>query len=389
MKKIVPVLAIASMLLFSGCGKNEKADTGKPVIKVNDSVITRKMIDSSIKKESAMLGNLDAEKDEDKFLYLIYKNKTVNDLIIKELLRQEAVKRNITVSEEEIDDKIQKLTEQVGGKSKFDSYFSANKINKKDFRKKIEFDLLNDKIVEDLAGKKAPDEKEIKAFYEKNKDEYFKHPEQVKASHILISASEPMIRARIESDPKESKALSAEEVDEKVKEELAEAKIKAKKILAEVKADPEKFEEIARKKSQDPSSAKKGGDLGFFAKNKMVPSFSKAAFDIKPGKISELVKTEYGYHIIKVVDRKKAGVVPFDEVKIQIGRYLNNKKKTNELKKLLLGLKNKAEIEFLDDNYNPEKIQKEIKEQIKNQQTKKKPVKKTAPDLEKNKEVKK
>ena len=382
MKKVVLSLMAASVLLLSGCGQ-KNADNSKPVIKVNDSVITEKMVEDSINTQSAVLGKLDKKSPEDSFLHLIYKNKAVNDVILKELLRQEAKKRNITVSEKEIDAKIDEIIEKFGGKAKFEAHFAANKIDKNEFRKTVEFELMNEKIVNQILGEDIVSEKEVKDFYDKNKEKYFVKPEEVKASHILISASEPAIRSKITEEDKDKK-LSEEEINKKVKAEMDEAKNRAEKVLEDVKANPEKFAEIAKKESQDPSSAQKGGDLGFFSKDKMVPAFAKAAFDTKPGEISGLVKTEYGYHIIKVVDRKKAGEVPFDEVKDKIKNYLSDQKKMDALKKLLIGLRNNAKIEYLDEEYDPEKIQQKIQEHIKKQKEEKglpgKPIKKEAED---------
>ena len=102
MKKITITLMAASMVFLSGCGQKEKADLGPAVIKVNNSVITKGMVDASFKTGALASDNIDVNKPENRFIYLIYKNKTVNDLIVKELLTQEADKRKISISDEEI-----------------------------------------------------------------------------------------------------------------------------------------------------------------------------------------------------------------------------------------------------------------------------------------------
>ncbi len=99
----------------------------------------------------------------------------------------------------------------------------------------------------------------------------------------------------------------------------------ARQILADVKAHPEKFADLAREKSTDTISAKKGGDLGTFGSGRMVPEFEKVAFALKPGEISDVVKTQYGYHIITVTERKEGEPKPFDQVKEQIRATLRNK----------------------------------------------------------------
>ena len=119
---------------------------------------------------------------------------------------------------------------------------------------------------------------------------------------------------------------------------MAEKKAKIDAIRKELQGDLTKFAKVAKDKSEDPGSASKGGDLGFFPKGRMVPEFENAAFSLKPNTLSEVVKTNYGYHIIMVTDRKAASKDPFE--------------------------KSKDTIEYVDPSYNPDKIQEEVKKQL-------------------------
>ena len=131
-------------------------------------------------------------------------------------------------------------------------------------------------------------DEQVRAYYDSNQPLY--STTQIRASHILV------------------------------KEEDV-----AKQILAELRAHPEKFADLAREKSTDTTSAKKGGDLGLFGQGRMVPDFERVAFALKPGEISDVVKTQYGYHIITVTERKEGEAKPFDQVKEQIRATLRNK----------------------------------------------------------------
>jgi len=123
----------------------------------------------------------------------------------------------------------------------------------------------------------------------------------------------------------------------------------AKQILADVKAHPDKFADIAREKSTDAISAKKGGDLGTFGTGRMVPEFEKVAFSLKPGEISDVVKTQYGYHIIMVTDRKEGEPKPFDQVKEQIRATLRNKALQDQVQGHFDQLKKDAALTINDD----------------------------------------
>src|SRR5919198_2270563 len=123
----------------------------------------------------------------------------------------------------------------------------------------------------------------------------------------------------------------------------------ARQILAEVKAHPEKFADLAREKSTDTTSAAKGGDLGTFSPGRMVPEFDKVAFALKPGEISDVVKTQYGYHIIMVTERKDGEPRPFDQVKEQIRAALRSRMVQDQVQGHLDELKKAADLK-VDEN---------------------------------------
>ena len=163
-------------------------------------------------------------------------------------------------------------------------------------------------------------EADAKKFYDTTPEE-FKNPETVKASHILF-------------------LVNKDDSDDVVKQKEA----AAKKAAARAKKG-EDFSKLAKELSEEPGAKTSGGDLGFFAKDRMVPEFAAVAFSQKPGEISDPVKTQFGWHIIKVTEKKPAGTVPFEEVKDQITTYLKNAKQREAVQAVLKKLKDSAQIE--------------------------------------------
>jgi peptidyl-prolyl cis-trans isomerase C len=125
-----------------------------------------------------------------------------------------------------------------------------------------------------------------------------------------------------------------------------------KNVLAEAQAvlkqarDGSDFAELARKHSADGSAAQ-GGDLNFFTKGQMVPAFDQVAFALKPGEMSDVVTTQFGYHIIKVTERRPPSTVPFDQVSARIKEYLTGQRKQERAQAFIESLKQKAKIEVL------------------------------------------
>ena len=203
-----------------------------------------------------------------------------------------------------------------------------------------EFKYKNEKVKldyafikpEDLEAKITPDEAEIKAAYEKNRSRY-QVPEKRVVRYGLVDLSQLRQNAQISDD--ELKAQYQQNIQQyqvsnrvhaehillmtvgKTDAEVEEIRQKAEDVLKQAKKVGN-FEELAKKYSEDPGSKDKGGDLGWITQGQTVPEFEKTAFSLDKGKISDLVKTQYGFHIIKVLDKETAHTKPFDEVKDSI-----------------------------------------------------------------------
>ena len=204
-------------------------------------------------------------------------------------------------------------------------------------------------------------ESEAKKYYDENQDK-FKYPQRVRASHILISANPEQIAKKI---VEEKKDVTQPELVKMVEKQMAELKDKAEKLQSQVKKAPSTFAKVAKENSQDTGSAIRGGDLGFFAKDEMVEPFAKAAFELAPNTISEVVQTPYGFHIIMTTDRSEAGTLSFEQSKKDIINYLEGQDKVDILKNKIESLRKEAKIEYFNDDFNPENIQKKIREAAK------------------------
>lgn len=360
-KKLFATIAISTMLL-TGCTFQKDV-----IIKVNGEGITQSQYNQAFDKaaSNSMFSQMgiDLKKDKNSFLYLMMKDKIVNELIVKKLIDEEMAKKHINVTKADIDAELKNLIDKVGSKEKFNEILKQNGISSSQFKKDLNEEVKMKKLVSAISTIKITDA-DAKKFYNENINK-FKYPDKVRASHILISANPEEIKQKIISDPA-NKGLSKEEIQAKIDKELAAKREKAVKILAEVKNNPDSFARIAKESSDDATSAKKGGDLGFFSKQEMVEPFAKAAFSQKPNTISDIVQSPYGYHIILVKDRMKAGQEPFEKVKGEVILYLENQAQVKVLENLIESLKKQAKIEYVNPEYNPTSIQDALKKQAKN-----------------------
>jgi foldase protein PrsA len=195
-----------------------------------------------------------------------YGEAALDTLIAEKIVELEGDEKDIKIKDSEIEDELQSIKDSYGGDKAFDEALASSGASVDSLKENIETYLMTEKLLKDRVS--ITDE-QIKEYFEANK-ESFAQEEQVEASHILVE------------DEK-----TAKEVKDKLD-------------------DGGDFAELAKVYSTDTSNAETGGELGFFAKGKMVEEFEEKAFAMKAGEISEPVKTEFGYHIIKVTDKKEA-----------------------------------------------------------------------------------
>ncbi|MGM0438314.1 MAG: peptidylprolyl isomerase [Bacillota bacterium] len=247
-----------------------------------------------------------------------FRKTKLDGMITMELLKKEAEKRNIELSEEEKDEMFNQQLASIKQNNNLTDDQLLSSLNEQGISSLEEYkgiflennkdNLVLNKLMQEVTKEVSISDEEAKEYYNNNKNQY-EYGEQVNASHILL------------------------EDEEKVEE-----------VLNKVN-NGQNFAELAEEYSQGPT-AEDGGKLGFFEKGDMVPAFEEKAFDLEVGEISEeAVKTDYGYHIIKVTDKKEAGVASFEEVKSNIKENLSNQQRQKAWDDFVNKLREEAEIE--------------------------------------------
>jgi peptidyl-prolyl cis-trans isomerase D len=357
-----------SMLLYlvpqtPGTGEASSTDT---IAKVGDETV-------STAEVRQQLAEVEQRNQVPKQLESLYVRQILNQLIFQKEMQYEAKRLGIRVSDQEQADRIRQFLptayngDTFVGRDRYASEVQARfqltvpvfeelirqGLLQDKFRKLVtdgvsvgpselqdEFKYKNEKVKldyafikpEDLEAKITLDEAEIKAAYEKNRSRY-QVPEKRVARYGLIDLNQLRQTAQVSDD--ELKAQYQQNIQQyqvpnrvhvehillmtvgKTDAEVEEIRQKAEDVLKQAKKGA-KFEDLAKKYSEDPGTKDKGGDLGWLTQGQTVPEFEKTAFGLDKGKMSDLVKTQYGFHIIKVLDKETAHTKPFDEVKDSI-----------------------------------------------------------------------
>jgi peptidyl-prolyl cis-trans isomerase C len=265
-----------------------------------------------------------------------FRKNIINSLVEQEVLYQESSAQGIKIEPAEIKTELENFKKQFETEDAFkkqiaEMNFTEEIILSQIGRSKSIQKFINDKIMPDI--KVSNDD--VKKYYDSHPDE-FKLPERVHASHILVKV-----------DPKDKDA-------EKLKKE-------AKKKIEGIKTKLDKgedFAKLATENSDCPSKAK-GGDLGFFERGQMVKPFEEAAFSLKPGEVSAIVETQFGYHIIKAQEKKEASTLAFDEIKEKLQQKLKDDRFKETFPNYMETLKKKYTIEIVEDMSAPKPAAKE------------------------------
>ena len=302
-----------------------QATTAKPVpaplpevvARVNGETISGKDLDDAVRTVAGRAGPIPPDERD-----RVYRG-VLDNMIGYRLMIQEAKARKVAVTDADIDAQVSQIRAQFPSDAQFQQALAAQKTTLEAVRNDTRDEISAEKLVEgEIADKVTVKPEAVTDFYQKNQDKFQQGP-RVRASHILIGI------------PQNADAATKQQ-----------AKAKADALLKDLKGGKD-FGEAAKANSQDPGSAPNGGDLGYFEPGQMVPPFDQAAFALKPGEMSEVVETQFGYHIIKVADKQNSRVVPLEEAKGQIEEYLTQQNRHAQTELFVQALRAKAKIEIL------------------------------------------
>jgi peptidyl-prolyl cis-trans isomerase C len=319
--------------------QTSKPKTDAVVVKVNGSPIMESDLDKRIMRMIAAEQNAGnptrpTPEEIDRYKKML-RVKVIDVLVSEKLLDQQIDAAGKKMTDQDVVAEVNTQGATMNPPMTFDQYKKLMIENGQDFNDimaSLRVDLSRQKFVESkLAGKGDVNEVQAKAYYDANVKR-LEQPEKVRASHILIipAPSDP------NTDPNQARLA---------------AKQKAEKLLEKIKAGAD-FAALAKSDSNDGSAAQ-GGDLGFFSRGEMEKPFEDAAFDLEPNKVSNVVETRYGYHIIKMTEHRAAGAVPFDEIKKDIIAMLTEQTRGQALYEFITALRTKAKIEYTSPNDAP------------------------------------
>ena len=305
--------------------EQKNAAVVKVIARVNGESIYEDRLNQEVKRSLEKFRKYGMRKEDPNLIRKLQK-RALDKLIGDELIYQKSRKLTIDNIDTKVEEELKTLEKKYGQGEGMEKYLKANNLTIGKVREFLRMRIcVNEYLKQKGILEPEVSEKQIRQAYEDNTDNYSRE-ESVKVSHILIAVD-------WKADP---------EVKEK-------AQKKAEQIRREI-LEGKDFAEMARKYS-DCNSASNGGRLNYIKRGYMPEEFDKVAFAMEKDELSDLVKTRFGYHIIKVLDKKPAGKIPYEQVRSFIKKYLQEKESQKKLAIHIENLKNKAEIElFLTDN---------------------------------------
>lgn len=316
----IAITVVCVMAVSSALGETKKNQKEEKVAVVNGTPIEKGEFDGEvflIQKTVLGLGKpLSCEQVS------LIRREVLESMIRRELLYQAARKSGIKPDENAINKDINSLKQQFSGETEYKDELSRRGINEEVLRARMIRNSLVQKYVDkEFTGKVNVTDKEIQDYYQKNID-LFKQPFQMQVSQIFI-----------QSDPKGGDSR---------KKEL---RGKAEKILKNLKDDQD-FADLAREYSDGPTK-NKGGDLGYLRKGQLEKQFESKIFALKKGEITDVIETEYGFHIFKVTDIKPETMLAYENVKEKVKKFLVDEKIKQEADNYARKLREKTDVKIL------------------------------------------
>ncbi|HXO20797.1 MAG TPA: peptidylprolyl isomerase [Thermoanaerobaculia bacterium] len=289
------------------------------VAKVNGQEIKK---DELLKEADGVKAQLGQNGNLPPALPATFYRQVLDGMIARHLLQQEATAQGVTVTDDEVKTQVAQLRGQFPNPEEFNKALAAQGLTEQQFLQTAKQQLTVRKYIQTkiLEGAPAANDAAIKAFYDQNQDK-MKQPERVHLRHILVKV-----------DPSASAA------------DKQKARAKADGVLARVKKG-EDFAKLAKENSDDPGSKDNGGDLNWAQRGQFVEPFEKAAWALKKDEVSPVVESQFGYHVIQLLDRQDASVLPFEQVKPRIAEFLKQKQSQEQVQVRIQALRAKAKVE--------------------------------------------
>jgi peptidyl-prolyl cis-trans isomerase C len=316
---MVVIACALTAVVMSARAASPAAAPADVVARVNGQPITRQQLDEVSQGDLAALQGHAQKLTADQELG--FKRQMLGRLVDREILNQAAAKTQVADLDKKVDAQVAAIKARFPNEQAFTEHIAKAGRTMADLRADVRKVLLVAEFVEQtFASKTVITDEQTKAFYDGHPD-FFRHPDMVRASHILVR-----VPADAADDVKKAKRAAIDQARQRV-------------------LSGEDFAQVAAGVSEDPGTKEKGGDLDFFAKGRMVPEFEKAAFALKPGEVSEVVTTQFGYHIIKQTGSRPAEQQSYDKAKDMIARFMKDRAVRNEVAKFLEEQKKAAKIE--------------------------------------------
>jgi len=285
---------------------------------VNGTAITQADFDREVQLAQRRFASSGRSPEDSELLAL--KKEILENLINRELLYQECQNKGIKVEKTTINEQYELLKKRFPHETDFKDALSRLNLSEAEMKSQIERDLaIQQLITEKFVQKVTITDKETKAYYDSH-PQAFRRPEQVRVSHILISVDQTADQAQ--------KAAARKKIED-IQKKLNKG---------------EDFEALAREFSQCPSGSR-GGDLGYLGRRQLVKPIEEVAFALPPGQVSDIVESPFGYHLIKVIEKRPETLRGYEEIKVKLQEYLKQQLVGKQVDLYIEELKGKANVE--------------------------------------------
>ena len=333
-------------LIVCGCGGQSAQNQAtanrslnQPIATVNGHPIPAKTFEMYLKNGRDALG-LDDKSEEGRRKLDQLREGIVSELIDRSLIRDETERRGLTINPETLTNAERKTIAELGGDQQYGSYLATHGFSRDEYREIIKSEIYGQLLRNELNKGLSVSDADVRKYYsEHQKDAGFQQPERVTAAHILVAARPALITQRLQKE----KNLSGDALGSAVREEMERLRQRALELRRKA-AKGADFAALARESSDDAGTRDRGGDLGAFTRQSHARAFDEAAFSMKVGQISDVVQTDFGFHVIKKIRHEAARTQTLTEAMPAIREMLQRKLEAQKLADWLKDARRKAKI---------------------------------------------